>query len=238
MNAYDGLAVRQRTAEVMDDPNLDAESHVRALDGLARLNLLSGGAGILWRPLSRLVAENGMGVIRVLDIATGAGDLPVALWRRAKRRGLALDISGCDVSARALEHARARCDRAGAAVNFFKLDALQDSLPSGYDVLMCSLFLHHLETPAAELLLRRMGEAAKEMVLVNDLARGVACLRMVQTACYILTTSPVVRTDGPLSVRAAFTPDELKAMADRAGLRGASIERRWPCRMLLTWNRP
>jgi hypothetical protein len=52
----------------------------------------------------------------------------------------------------------------------------------------------------------------------------------------LLTTSEVVHTDGPLSVEGAFTPEEVLDLAHRAGLRGASVVRRWPFRYLLTWK--
>ena len=54
----------------------------------------------------------------------------------------------------------------------------------------------------------------------------------------ILTRSPIVHVDGPLSVRAGFQPGEVLDMADRAGLRGARITRHWPQRLLLSWRRP
>ena len=40
-----------------------------------------------------------------------------------------------------------------------------------------------------------------------------------------------------LSVRAAFQPAEVLAMAERAGLAGASLQRCWPERYLLHWER-
>src|SRR5947207_3176813 len=77
--------------------------------------------------------------VRVLDIASGAGDVPVRLWRRAKRKGLALQVAGSDVSPLAVEHGRRWAATAGADVEFFPLDILADPIPDGYDVLTSSL---------------------------------------------------------------------------------------------------
>jgi hypothetical protein len=52
-----------------------------------------------------------------------------------------------------------------------------------------------------------------------------------------LSRSPVVRHDGPVSVAAAFSLAEARMLAQRAGLYGASLVRRWPCRFLLSWSR-
>jgi len=54
----------------------------------------------------------------------------------------------------------------------------------------------------------------------------------------LLTRSPIVHTDGPLSVRAAFTLDEFGTLAERAGLRGATFRRHWPQRFLFAWRKP
>jgi hypothetical protein len=53
----------------------------------------------------------------------------------------------------------------------------------------------------------------------------------------LLTTSLVIHTDGPRSVEAAFTLAEVNMLARQAGLEGAVVERRWPCRLLLKWQR-
>jgi hypothetical protein len=122
-------------------------------------------------------------------------------------------------------------------MTFFVRDAVRDPLPADFDVVTCSLFLHHLGDDGAATLLAAMGRAAGRLVLVNDLARGPLNLALVWLATRVLTRSPVVRVDGSLSVRAAFTPAEALSLAARAGLTGATVERRWPCRFLLSWRR-
>jgi hypothetical protein len=74
-------------------------------------------------------------------------------------------------------------------------------------------------------------------VLVNDLRRSRIGLALAHVVTRLLTTSSVVHTDGPLSVRAAFTTQEALALAERAGLTGPTVRRIWPFRWLLTWKR-
>jgi 2-polyprenyl-3-methyl-5-hydroxy-6-metoxy-1,4-benzoquinol methylase len=221
----------------MDQPGLDPCRHVHALRRLARLNFWSGSAGILWPPLAALARRVHPRPLRVLDLATGGGDVPIRLWRRGLRAGLLLEVNGCDVSPVALEHARACARRAEAPVGFFPLDVLHDPIPHGYDAVVSSLFLHHLDEGQACALLRRMAEAARHLVLVNDLARGRAGLALAYLATRLLTASDVVHTDGPRSVRRAFTRAEVRALAERGGLHGATVSGRWPFRYLLAWSR-
>lgn len=229
---------RHRQPEIMDQPGLDRHRHEAALRGLERINFWSRSASILWPPLAALARERSGRPTRVLDVATGAGDVPIRLWRRARRAGLPLEVDGCDVSPAAVAHARGRAARAGAAVGFFPWDALAGPLPAGYDALVTSLFLHHLDEGQAADLLGRLAEAAGRLVLVNDLARSPAGLLLAYLGTRVLSRSEVVRTDGVRSVEAAFTPAEVCALAMRAGLAGARVEGRWPCRFLLTWRRP
>lgn len=236
MSLVPDVTRRRRQPEVMDRPDLDAASHVQALRGLRRLNFWSGSTGILWRPVRDLARQLGQ-PLRILDLATGAGDVPIGLWRRAERAGLRLQVEGCDVSPRAVDYARQQAERCRADVRFFQLDVGGDDLPTGYDVLVSSLFLHHLEEERAVDLLRRMGAAARRLVLINDLARSRAGLLLAHVATRLLSASPVVHYDGPRSVEGAFTPDEALALAGQAGLTGATVTRRWPARYLLTWRR-
>jgi hypothetical protein len=74
----------------------------------------------------------------------------------------------------------------------------------GFDVVTCSLFLHHLTSDQATNLLMRMA-AAGRLLLANDLRRCVSGYLMAQLACRCLTRSPIVRYDGPQSVANAFT---------------------------------
>jgi 2-polyprenyl-3-methyl-5-hydroxy-6-metoxy-1,4-benzoquinol methylase len=231
------LNQRCREPEVMDQPGLDRRQHVRALDGLARINWWSGSAAILW-PSLRTLARQATRTLRVLDLATGGGDVPVRLWQRAQRAGVPLQLEGCDISPVAVEYAAAGAHKRGADVSFFVHDAVNAPLLDGYDVLMCSLFLHHLDNAAARTLLERMGRQARSLVLVNDLVRGWPGYLLAQLGTRVLSRSPVVHTDGPLSVQAAFTRAELQALAEQAGLHGATVLWRWPWRMLLTWRRP
>ena len=132
----------------------------------------------------------------------------------------------------------ARQAGAGLPVRFVLHDVLNDPLPDDRDVLTSSLFLHHLDEDAAVGLLRRMGEAARKAVLINDLSRSTAGLLLAHVATRLLTLSPVVHVDGPRSVEGAFRPEEALRLAERAGLRCATVARRWPFRYLLAWRRP
>jgi 2-polyprenyl-3-methyl-5-hydroxy-6-metoxy-1,4-benzoquinol methylase len=223
--------------ELIDQPDLEEARHRGALRGLERINFWSGSARLLWRPVRALSREYGPAALRVLDIATGAGDVPIRLWRKAKRAGVHLVMEACDINPRAIAYARSRAKKVGAEIRFFVADALADAPPGRYDVVCTSLFLHHLADEQAVLLLRRMAQVADRMVLVNDLRRCLAGYVLAWVGTRVLSRSRVVHADGPQSVAAAFRPKEVLALAERAGLMGTTVARRWPCRYLMSWRK-
>lgn len=229
---------RNRQPEIMDQPGLDRQQHFHALQGLERLNRWSGSVRVLWPPIRDLAREHPSEPLRILDIATGGGDLPISLWKKARKAGIEVKIDGCDLSNNALDYARQRAAHVQAPIRFFQLDAISGPIPPGYDALISSLFFHHLEEEQVTNLLRRMKDAAGRMVLINDLIRNRACYALAYLGTRLLTTSPMVHVDGPLSIQAAFTMEEIRTLAKRAGLEEVSIVRRLPCRFLLMWRRP
>jgi 2-polyprenyl-3-methyl-5-hydroxy-6-metoxy-1,4-benzoquinol methylase len=222
----------------MDQPGLEEGRHWHALRGLARINFWSGSARILWPSVYRLAREIAPARLRLLDVASGGGDVPIRLWHKARQAGVTLEIEGCDISPRAVDYAQRQADHAGARVRFFVWDALGTWLPRPYHIVTSCLFLHHLDEDHAIALLRRLAAIAHRMILVNDLVRSRAGFLLAYVGTRLLSTSPVVHTDGPRSVEAAFTRHEALALARRAGLTDAKVEARWPCRFLLTWHRP
>jgi SAM-dependent methyltransferase len=231
------VAERRRQPELMDQPNLDPQSHEHALRGLERINFWSGACRVFWPGLWNVARTSPHRAVRVLDLACGAGDTAMRIMRKAQRAGLVMHIDGCDRSPTALEHARRRAADRSADTRFFLCDVLHDALPEGYDVLINSLFLHHLDEAEAEAFLRRAAGVAGRLFMVSDLVRASWGMVLAYAGTRLLTRSPIVHTDGPLSVAAAFFPDELRRLAESAGLHGASITRHWPCRMLLTWTK-
>ncbi|HEY7326145.1 MAG TPA: methyltransferase domain-containing protein [Gemmataceae bacterium] len=236
MRLLSSLAHRHREPEIQDEPDLDSELLRQALAGLESINSWSRSLYVLW-PSIRALGRQMKRPLRVLDIATGAGDVPISLWHRAQREEIALEVEACDLNPRTVSYAQERAREKAADVHVFPLDVLHQEIPHSYDVVMCSLFLHHLSDEEAVPVLGRMAQAAEHMVLVNDLLRCVGGLVLAHVCTPILTRSRVNRVDSVRSVRAAFTLEEARSLVTRAGLNGAIVEKRWPCRYLLKWTR-
>ena len=152
------LSLRQRNLqpEVMDDPHLPRDAHEQALRGLARLNRCSGVASAMYRRLKRLAMNHETRSLRLLDVASGSGDVPLRWAKWAKQEGWDLQLTLLDVRSVAVEEQQRRAQAAGLNVLSMQHDCLQTPLPSGFDVVTCSLFMHHLENHQAGQLLHAM----------------------------------------------------------------------------------
>ena len=238
LRALNRLTERHREDELMDEPSLDVSEHARALAGLRRVNWWSRSAAIVCPALRSLATEcSAARPLRLLDVACGGGDVTTAIARWARLAGLPIRVSGCDISLTALEIARRRAGSLGESIEFFQHDVLNQPLPEEFDVVMCSLFLHHLKEADAVRALRSMAEAATRAVLINDLVRSRSGYLLAMLGTRLLSRSRIVHVDGPLSVAGAFTPQEALLLCEQAGLSGATISRHWPQRFLLTWRR-
>ena len=232
------LANRQRAEELMDDPTMDDRLHVGALRGLARVNRLSRTAASIWAAMWRIERECNERPLRVLDLACGGGDITRRLAALALRDGRPFEFDGCDRSERAVDYAQRQSGDSMPSCRFFVRDVLDGSLPDGYDYFVSSLFLHHLADEQAVGLFREMARACGRGFLVHDLERSSRGFLLAAAATRAVTRSPIVRTDSLLSVRAAFSFEEIKDIPIRAGLEDARCARLWPRRLLLTWTMP
>ena len=224
------------TPEKMDMPGIDATAHRQALAGLRRINALSGATARIAAPIVAWARQEGIGTLSLADVACGGGDVSIGVAERLRQAGVAVSLHLLDISPTALDHASKRARRAGFDCQTWEAPALQTLAKLQVDVVINSLFLHHMpgrsETVA---MLHGMAHAAKRMGVISDLRRCRMGHVAAVVGCHVLSRSPIVHYDGPVSVQAAWTEGELREMAAEAGLVNAKIVRSRPWRLLLTW---
>jgi SAM-dependent methyltransferase len=222
----------------MDEPGQDPAELARSLADLRGVNRWLGGTRVVLHHLRGFVDAEPPRRWRILDVATGSADIPLAIARWARSRGVGMEIVATDVHPTTLAVAQARV--AGVpGVRAEQADALALPYADGaFDLALCSTALHHFDDPAdVAAVLREMGRVARVGGIVNDLRRSrPALLGANLLAATVWRTHPVTRHDGPLSVRRAFTPGELMQAADAAGLPGARVHTHAPFRVALTWR--
>lgn len=232
-----GRASPSRTPELMDDPACDAAELDRALDALATINRWFGGTAAIRRPIVSALAARTPGELLLLDVGTGAGDIPAALDQRLRAGGWSPRFVLADNHATTLRLAR---DRVPDALRpcFVRLDAPRLPLADdAVDIGFSNTMLHHLETEAAAEFLREIDRVSRVGWVVSDLRRGASLTAAFGVlAATLLWRNPTARTDGMASIRRAFSAAEIRTLLDRAGLERAVV-RSGPIRWVVLGGR-
>lgn len=204
--------------ELMDRPDVPGPALRAALDDVTAVNRWLGGRRALLRHLPwGLPAPGG----RVLDVGTGAGDLPIAVvrWARDQRRGV--HVTAVDRHAGTIAVAAERT-AAWPEIGAIRAHGLRLPFRDGvFDLAMLNMTLHHMDGPSLVAILAELGRVARGgRVLIGELERSLpSYLGARLMAATLWRSHPVTRHDGPLSVLRAFTPSEMVELARRAGLR-------------------
>jgi hypothetical protein len=168
-----------------------------------------------------------------MDLGVGSAEIPIAIGQWARRHGIPARVIAVDRAARSLDAARAGFSREHA-VSLLRADARCLPLPAeSVDLVISSLFLHHFSPGQLVELLRSVYALARAGLVMSDLVRGRLPLLAFRLSAPVLARNYLTRHDGAISIRRAYRPDELRALASAAGLAGAQVFTHWPWRMTL-----
>lgn len=212
--------------ELMDRPQPVTPELASDLRNLRQLNRYFGSYALIEHFLRRWILPGAR--MRVLDLATGSGDIPRLVVDYARKVGATVTIDAIDQQPSTLEIAR-DLSAGYPEINFCEGDVLSFSYSRGalsprrddktYDLVLCSLALHHFGEADAVRLLTRCRELSSKYVLVSDLRRGLLATIGVHLLTALIYRDLMTRTDGRLSAARSFSFQEFRALAARAGWR-------------------
>jgi 2-polyprenyl-3-methyl-5-hydroxy-6-metoxy-1,4-benzoquinol methylase len=205
--------------ELMDRPQSVTAELVSDLRNLRQLNRYFGSYALTTHFLRCWIQPGAQ--LRVLDLATGSGDIPRLVIDYARKVGATVTVEAIDQQSSTLEIAR------GLSADYPEIDFKQgDVLFFGedgqYDIVLCSLALHHFDEAAAVRLLERCRHLSRRFVLVSDLRRGLLATVGVYLLTALIYRESMTRTDARLSAERAFSFREFGSLAERAGWRNFS----------------
>jgi SAM-dependent methyltransferase len=218
------LARREAAEELLDHAGHDPAELAANLHDIRTVNRLAGGTSTVLRHLPGLVCRVPRGrPVTLLDLATGSGDIPREIHTWAARNARPLRMTLSDRSPQILAAARRALDGL-PGVGFVVCDARAAPIPDrAFDVVLCSLALHHFDPDDAVAVLREMNRLSRTGFIVNDIRRCGAGYAAAWVTSRLATRNRLTRHDMPLSVLRAYTPDELRALLDEAGIPGATV---------------
>lgn len=209
---------RSSVSELLDMPSggdVSPAELANNLADIARLNALTGNTRVLCQAACMLL-PTAAASHTVLDVGTGAADWPPAFAAYLhSRQSVPVQMIAADVNSAVLHYARQRLP-AGQLIG---ADGTQLPLARGsVDIAVCAQTFHHLSPDQAADLLRELARVSRCGFIIYDLARSRPALIAVQTLTHLVSRNRLTRHDGPLSVRRAYRPDEVYAIAASAGL--------------------
>jgi 2-polyprenyl-3-methyl-5-hydroxy-6-metoxy-1,4-benzoquinol methylase len=213
------LSTRTNIPELMDTAPESAAAMSGALRFLELSNRWFGGSRLVLSHLATWAARwpGAVHPITVLDVGTGTADIPMALVRWARARGLRLAVTGLDMVKSIAELAQARV-RSFPEISIVRGDLFALATAGvRYDYVTASLFLHHIEPARTPEALGILSGLARRGLIVSELQRTRASYLAITAAGYALGNR-IVRHDAPASVRRAFLRNELDGLARQAGL--------------------
>ncbi|WP_139925431.1 methyltransferase domain-containing protein [Hymenobacter sp. DG01] len=223
--------VRATEEELMDDLTLASEELRQNLDELETINTWLGGYAPVLDALDRLRPHFPAGrALRLADLGSGGGDTLRQVARWARRRGVAVELTGLDANPFMLEYAATR-SAAYPEISYQQADIFSPEFQQqSFDVLMASLFCHHFPNEQLSRLLRQWQAQATLAVIVNDLHRHPLAYHSIRWLTRLLGGSRLVQHDAPLSVARAFTRSEWQQLLAAAGIARYQLRWRWAFR--------
>jgi SAM-dependent methyltransferase len=235
-----GLVPERRTGpELMDMPPsyYTVEEHEGTLADIRLVNRCLGDVRAIRRRLEAMAAWDAGARWTVLDVATGAADLPHGIAEWARKCGARIRITAVDVNPHAVRFARRTKAGGDPAIRFAVADGLD--LPfrdKSFDFVLCSKTLHHFTEPDARRLIRGMARVARRGYIVLDLRRSWVAYLLIYVLTRIFTANRLSRFDGPMSVLKSFTPAELASLASGTGTGNFTVSREPLWHMMLSGN--
>ena len=218
----------------MDDLTLANDALRQNLDELETINTWLGGYQPVLNGLARLRNQFPQGrPLRVADLGSGGGDTLRHVARWARKKGIAVELTGIDANPFMLEYAAAKSHEY-PEISYQKFDIFSPEFQrQPYDVVMSSLFCHHFTDEELVAMLGQWQQQAQVAVIINDLHRHWLAYHSIKWLTRLLGGSYLVQHDAPMSVARAFRRADWEALLARAGITRYELRWRWAFRWQL-----
>ena len=220
---------RSHSTEIMDDFQMEGALLGQTLDQLAQINKWLGGNRITIKGIQQLFKDLPKErTLTIVDLGCGGGDLLRRIAKIARKQGRPVKLIGIDANQYTIRHAQEHSQ------DYPEISYLCQLIPStnfdalDYDIVLCTLFLHHFEENALLDLLATITAKAKVGVIVNDLHRSAIAYFLFNILTTFVSNS-MIRADGLTSILRGFKRAELQQFAQTLKL-NSTIRWRWAFR--------
>jgi 2-polyprenyl-3-methyl-5-hydroxy-6-metoxy-1,4-benzoquinol methylase len=222
---------RNQSSEMMDDFNLEGKMLREALDKIAAINHFLGGNKVTLEGVEALIANvPPEQEITIIDIGCGNGDMLRMLANYAIKTDRHFKLVGVDANRFTVNYAR-QLSEVFPNIHYECRDVFDDSFEKmEYDIVLCTLTLHHFKEDDIIKLLEIFKRRAKIGVVINDLERSWVAYRLFQALAFVCGLNRLSREDGLVSILRGFKKRELEQFTERIGFKNAVVRWKWAFR--------
>ncbi|SFD75972.1 2-polyprenyl-3-methyl-5-hydroxy-6-metoxy-1,4-benzoquinol methylase [Chitinophaga sp. CF118] len=227
------INTRERTLapEIMDDFLLEGEELRENLDEIAQINRLLGGNKATLSGVAVLLNKVPAGKeIVIADIGCGNGDMLRELAVYGRKHGLQLKLRGIDANNFAVRHATVLSANY-PEISYECIDVMDeafDRMP--YDILLCTLTLHHFKTGEILQLMNRFLSNATVGIVINDLHRSALAYRLFHLISVVFRLGKISREDGLTSILRGFKRKEILELSESLNIVHYTLRWKWAFR--------
>jgi SAM-dependent methyltransferase len=226
----EAFAQRAQLSEWMDEP-CSYEEFRECLCDLEQVNrmLLAYRPTLRW--LGRLATRQ-RETMHIVDVGCGAGDMLRRIERWARRKKIAINLTGIDINPHATRAARELAG-AGSRIEWHTGEAYGYRPHEEIDVIVSSSFTHHLPDAEVVRFIQWMEQTAKRGWFISDLQRKRYAYLGFRALSRVMRWHRFIQHDGPISVQRSFSPQDWMRLIKQAGLAevAVTIEKAWPGRL-------
>ena len=227
------IDTKQRTSqsEIMDNFDMKGELLRDALNKIAKINQLLGGNQLTLEGLKNILKQNPTDQkITIVDVGCGNGDMLRYLANYGYNNSLEFELIGIDANQFTVDYAKE------LSIHYpnikYRCEDIFDEIFAAlqYDIVLCTLTLHHFKDDEIIKLLKVFNVNAKLGIVINDLQRSSVSYRLFQALCFVFRLNDMSREDGLVSILRGFKRPELELFSRKLNFKNYYIEWKWAFR--------
>lgn len=231
---------RTNQTEIMDDFELKGYALEETLQDLDIINKWLGGNQITIHGIQELLGDIPKNqCIKIADIGCGNGTMLRETVNWARKNNRKLQLTGIDANLHAIEIAK-KMSVSYPEISYSSANIFSEVYKfEEWDIILCTLTLHHFKNPEILKLLKELCSQAKIGIVINDLQRSRIAYYLFKAFCTVFIKNEIAKKDGLVSILRGFKKKELVALAQELPAPNQQIQWKWAFRYqwLISTNR-
>lgn len=173
--------------------------------------------------------------MHIVDVGSGAGDMLRRIEDWGRENYVNTQLTGIDANPHAKRAAR-EFSLPSSRIKWVTADIFSWQPAGPVDIIISSLFTHHLTDEQIVYFLIWMEQTARRGWFINDLARGQKAYHVFKMLSRFMGWHRMVRHDGPVSIQRSFHANDWRRYIAQAGMEQLPIKiaSAWPGRLCVS----